>query len=194
MKTEIFVQKSSNLFVENRLLKFAVAVMALAVACNSFLVYRAVKYQRTVLIPPSMTGTIEFVQGKPTDTYIRDIARRIVNLAGSYSPPTARAQFEELLSLYAPEAYPQISATWYSLAGRIEESQVSSVFYPEKISLGEDRIEVFGNLTQFASDVLLEKTSRTYLIEYRIQDGRFYLLSFKEKSAPAIDNHGGKEQ
>ena len=68
MKTNIFVQKTSNLFVENRLLKFVIVVLSLAVIFNSFMVYRAVKYQRVVLIPPKMTGTVEFVQGKPTDT------------------------------------------------------------------------------------------------------------------------------
>ena len=112
-----------------------IIVLALTVIFNSFMVYRAVKYQRVVLIPPKMTGTVEFVQGKPTDGYIKDISRRIVSLAATYSPPTARTQFEELLSYYAPEAYPEASKAWYSLASRVEESQVSSVFYLEKINL-----------------------------------------------------------
>jgi conjugal transfer pilus assembly protein TraE len=182
MNTSLYLQKASNLFVENRLLKFVIVVMALAVAFNSLLVYRAVRYQRVVLIPPQMTGTVEFVQGRPTDEYIRDLSRRIVSLAATYSPPTARAQFEELLAHYAPEAYPEASRTWYSLAGRVEESQVSSVFYLEKITLRENTIETFGKLTQFAGETKLAETSRTYLIDYQIRDGRFYILSFKEKS------------
>jgi conjugal transfer pilus assembly protein TraE len=130
-----------------------------------------------------MTGTVEFVQGRPTDTYIRDMSRRIVNLAATYSPPTARAQFEELLFHYAPEAYPDASRTWYSLAGRVEESQVSSAFYPEKISVTESTIEVFGKLTQFAGDTKLSDASKTYLIDYQVRDGRFFVLAFKEKAA-----------
>lgn len=183
MNTNIFLQKTSNLFVENRLLKFIIVVLALTVVFNSFMVYRSVKYQRVVLIPPKMTGTVEFVQGKPTDSYTKDLSRRITNLAATYSPPTARAQFEELLSYYAPESYPEASKSWYSLASRVEESQVSSVFYLEKIKLGNDFIEVFGNLEQFAGDTLLENTSKTYLIDFRLQDGRFYIVSFKEKFA-----------
>ncbi|MHB1349771.1 MAG: type IV conjugative transfer system protein TraE [Desulfobulbaceae bacterium] len=182
MRTSIYLQKASNLFVENRLLKSVIVVMALAVAFNSLLVYRAVRYQRVVLIPPQMTGTVEFVQGRPTDTYIRDMSRRIVNLAATYSPPTARAQFEELLFHYAPEAYPEASRSWYSLAGRVEESQVSSAFYPEKISVTENTIEVFGKLTQFAGNTKITEASKAYLIEYQVRDGRFYVLAFKEKS------------
>jgi conjugal transfer pilus assembly protein TraE len=182
MKADVFVQKSSNLFVENRLLKFVVGVMAAAVCFNSLMVYRAVKYQRTVLIPPTMTGTVEFVQGKPTEAYIKDMSRKIVNLATTYSPPTARGQFNDLLALYTPEAYPTASKSWYSLAGRIEESQVSSTFYMETITLGESTIEVFGNLVQFAGDTKLEKAAKTYVVQYRIRDGRFEISEFKEKN------------
>ncbi len=190
MKTDVFIQKTSNLFVENRLLKSVIVVLAFAVSFNSFMVYRAVKYQRVVLIPPTMTGTVEFVQGKPTDTYLRDVSRRITTLATSYSPPTARAQFEELLSYYAPESYPDASRLWYSLASRVEESQVSSVFYLEKIKIGEDFIEIFGNLKQFAGNTPLDNTSKTYIIRYRLQDGRFYALSFKEKYAELTEAKG----
>ena len=186
MKAKLFLQQTSNLFVENRLLKSIIVILSLAVIFNSFMVYRAVKYQRVVLIPPTMTGTVEFVQGKPTDNYIRDISRRIVSLAVSYSPPTARTQFEELLSYFAPESYPQASKRWYSLASRIETSQVSSVFYLEKIKILENRIEIFGNMKQLAGDTLLENTSKTYLIDYRLLDGRFYIVSFREKNARIV--------
>ena len=183
MKAKLFLQKTSNLFVENRLLKSVIVILSLAVIFNSFMGYRAVKYQRVVLIPPKMTGTVEFVQGKPTDNYIRDISRRLINLAVTYSPPTARAQFEDLLSYFAPESYPKASKQWYSLASRIETSQVSSVFYLESIKTLENRIEIFGNMKQLAGDTLLENTSKTYLIDYRLQDGRFYIVSFREKNA-----------
>tara|TARA_Y100000589_G_C26990741_1_gene562511 strand:+ start:202 stop:777 length:576 start_codon:yes stop_codon:yes gene_type:complete len=181
MKAEIFLQKTSNLFAQNRLLKFSIGVLALTVMFNSAMVYRAVKYQRVVLIPPTMTGTVEFIQGKPNDSYLRDISRRIVGLAATYSPPTVRSQFEELLAYFAPEAYPQASKSWYSLASRVEESQVSSVFYLERIRVTQSAIEIFGNFRQYAGDTLLENSSKTYLIDYRLQDGRFYIVSFKEK-------------
>lgn len=193
MRTKVFVQQASNFFVENRLLKFVIVILALTVCFNSIMVYRAIKYQRIVLIPPKMTGTVEFVQGKPTDTYIRDMSKKIVSLATTYSPPTARAQFEELLYYFAPESYPEASKLWYSLAGRIEESKVSSVFYLEKIKLLDNVIEIFGNLKQLAGDTLLENSSKTYLINYRLQDGRFYVVSLREKSAGNLMMEGKKD-
>ncbi len=193
MIKKLFVQKTSNLFAENRLIKFVIVVMALAISFNSLMVYRAVKYQRVVLIPPKMTGTIEFVQGRPTDNYIRDLTRKVINLGATYSPATARMQFDELLEFYAPESYPEASKTWYSLAGRIEESLVSSAFYLERIKIAENFIEVFGNLKLYAGDTPLENTTRTYMIDYRIQDGRFYVVSLKEKFASKKSSKQGGE-
>jgi len=183
VKAELYVQKASGLFASNRLLRFVVLVLTGASVFNSFMVYRAVKYQTTILIPPHMTGTVEFVHGKPTDQYIHDIATRLASLAATYSPPTARRQFEELLFFFTAEAYPEAAKSWYSLAGRIEESKVSSVFYVEKVSVKNNGIEIFGNLRQYADTALIENISRTYRIDYQVRDGRFEVISFKEKSS-----------
>lgn len=182
MRTSVYLQKAGNLFLENRLLKFVVMILAVAVVFNSLLVLRAVKYQRVILIPPTMTGNIEFLEGKPTDPYIRDMARRIVSLSASYSPATARGQFDELLAWYAPESYPKASATWYALAGRIEEAKVSTAFYLEHIKLTpDDNIEISGISHQFSSDMPIEKKQETFVISYRIQDGRFYIVALSKK-------------
>jgi conjugal transfer pilus assembly protein TraE len=183
MKTSRFLQRSSNLFEENRLLKFIFVVMALAFCFNSVQVNRALNFQRTVLIPPQMTGTIEFVHGQPTESYIKDLSRTLTHLAGTYSPATARSQFDALLRYYHPEAFPAASESWYSLASRAEDSLVSSVFYLDKITVKENEmaIEVFGALRQWAGKTPLEDTSRTYVIRYRIEDGRFFVLSLLEK-------------
>ncbi len=183
MHIKIFLQKTANLFTENRLLKFVIVVLALAVVVNSFLVFRAIRYQRVILIPPKLTGTIEFVQGKPSDGYIRDMGRRITSLAATYSPATARFQFDELLAFYAPEAYPQAAKTWYALAGRVEESLISNVFYPQNLILESNasRLEITGERKQFADNKLVDAAKKTYVVRYRLEDGRFYLLSFMEK-------------
>ena len=188
MKLNTYVQQSSNLFARNRLLQFVVIVLAVCLMFTSFRAYRAVRYQKVILIPPQMTGTVEFVQGRPSDDYLREIGQRVVSLATTYSPHTARRQFNELLVYYAPEAYAEASARWYSLAGRIEESQVSSVFYPEKFSVEREVIEVFGDLKQFTGTTRLENTTRTYRIAYQVRDGRFSLLSFKEKDNPTEEH------
>jgi len=185
MRMDIFLQKTSNLFTENRLLKCVTLILAVAVVVNSFLVSRAIKYQRVILIPPKLSGNIEFVEGKPSDQYLRDMARRISGLAVTYSPATARSQFDELLALYAAEYYPGASKTWYALASRVEESQVSNVFYLRNLNVDNtaQRLEIIGDRKQFAEDRLIDTASKTYEIRYQLEDGRFYLVSFLEKQS-----------
>ena len=59
MKLNTYVQQSSNLFARNRLLQFVVIVLAVCLVLTSFMAYRAVRYQKVILIPPQMTGTVE---------------------------------------------------------------------------------------------------------------------------------------
>ena len=183
MKVDKFLQQTSNIFTENRLLKFVIVVLGIAVSINTLLVYRAVKYQRVVLIPPKMTGTVEFVRGVPTDNYLKDMCRKIVNLALTYTPATARSNFSDLLKMYDPENYPKAQEVWYSLADRIEDSKVTSVFYIQQIKvLKNSSLEITGDLRQYtaAGDLFKNQTS-VYLIDYRISDGTMYLKSIKEK-------------
>ena len=177
----VFVSKSANLFAQNRLLKFIIIVLTIGFLFNSLMVNRALKYQKIVLIPPHMTGTVEFVQGKPTESYINDVCRRVVMLAANYSPATARKQFDELLVYYAPESYPDASKSFYSLAGRVEDAQVSSVFFPETFKIKDNRIEIFGNIKQFTGNTFIENRSATYTLEYRIINGKFEIMSLIEK-------------
>ena len=182
MRISDYLQKSSALFDENRLLKFCLVCLTIAFCYNSLQVHRAVNYQRTILIPPKLSSEIEFIQGKPNEKYIRDISRTIANLAGTWSPATARENDEERRYYFAPEALPQASERWYSLAGRAEEGLVSSSFYLEKISFDDSLIELFGQLVQYTGNTPLENTTRTYLVKYRFDQGRFYVLSIQEKA------------
>jgi conjugal transfer pilus assembly protein TraE len=123
------------------------------------------------------------------------MARHIISLSTTYSPATARGQFDELLELYAPETYPTASESWYSLGSQVEETRVSSVFYLERIVLAsEESIEVYGTTQQFANEMEIQKSPRCYRIRYRLDNGRFYLLQLEEKSGQKYtkeDSHAG---
>ncbi len=43
MKLSLFLQKSSNIFAENRLLKFVVVVIGIATVFNTAMTFRALK-------------------------------------------------------------------------------------------------------------------------------------------------------
>ena len=192
MRHDKWLSTASNVFAHNKLYRFALVVLSIGLVVNSALTYKAVKFQRVILIPPQLTGTIEFVNGQPTDRYIEDMARRLSNLALTYSPATVRGNFDRLLALYDPEAYPTASQSWYNLASRVEEVKVTNVFHLHKIVLdtGKSRIELIGERIQWAEDKLTEKGPRTYVVDYVVRDGSFAVTSILEKGQAALPPAG----
>lgn len=192
MNLKIFLQKTSNLFVENRLLKFLAIVQAIAWIYCFNMAYDATKYVHTILLPQKVTSAIEYVNGKPNEKYIKQIARDIVGLGLTYSPPVARAQFDELLGLYSPEVYPQALKTWYSLADRIENAKVTSIFFLSKIEpladINEDThaFVMSGDEKKYAETTLTENGPKSYRVEYKIDHGKFQVISLQEKNQYAI--------
>lgn len=188
MRHDKWLSTTSNVFAQNNLYRFALVVLCIGLVVNSVLTYKAVKFQRVILIPPQLTGTIEFVNGQPTDRYIEDMARRISNLAMTYSPATARSNFDRLLALYDPEVYPQAAQSWYNLASRVEEVRVTNVFHLHKIVLdaSKHRVELSGERIQWAEDKLTEKGPRAYVVDYVIKDGTFAVTSILEKGQASL--------
>jgi len=68
MRLDLFVQKTSNIVAENRLLKFVVMIIGLAQLVNSWMVYTTYRSQRVVLIPPTANVRFEVGSTGASDT------------------------------------------------------------------------------------------------------------------------------
>lgn len=183
MKLDIFMQKTSNLYAENRMMKFFIAGIGIAVVINTYVSFKAFNSQRTILVPPALNSRIEIAGDKASDEYIKQFTRYFSALALSYSPASARAQFTEVLTIYAPEAFPAAQKSFYDLADAIELSKVSNTYYIQRVTVDSSKhlIELQGTNLQFAQDKKVDESTKTYLVEYRIRNGKFEVLSFKEK-------------
>lgn len=187
MRHDKWLSTTSRVFAQNNLFRFALVVVCSGLVFNSWMTYKAVKFQRVILVPPQMNSKIELINGQPTDQYIEDMARRISTLALTYSPATARINFDRLLALYDTEAYPVASQSWYNLASRVEEVKVTNVFHLRKVIVDSEkqRIELIGERTQWADDKMTEKGPRAYVVDYLIKDGTFSVTSILEKGQAA---------
>jgi len=183
MLIKYFMQKSSNLFVENRLLKFCVVLLVIMSAYNSYMTNLALDKERTIIVPTHIHERIEFEDGNFSDRYLEERVRDISSLAFNYSPATARIQYDRLLRYFAPEAYPSAHSLWYSLASRVETALVSSVFYFDdyKIDRGLKEIHIIGTRKQYSEDQFLSKDRKTYILAYNETGGQFQILSLLEQ-------------
>lgn len=183
MKLNLFLQKSSNIFAENRLLKFVVVVIGIATVVNAIMTYHALNYQRTIIVPPVLKSRIEITGDRASEEYVKAFSRYVAALSFSYSPGTVKSQFDELLVLYAPEAFPEGKRVLYELADRVITTRVTGVFFMGRLYVdgGKNQIEMSGQKRQYVDDRKVEDVTKTYLIDYRISDGRFQIMRISEK-------------
>jgi conjugal transfer pilus assembly protein TraE len=182
---DIFLQKSSNIFAENRLLKFVVVALGIAVVINTAGLFMALNSQRVILVPPVVNSKISVSGDKASDEYLKEFARYILNLALTYNPVNARSQFSELLAVYDPAQFQASRKELYELADKIENTKASSAFYIQSIinDTEKRRLEVTGTKKTYMVDQKAEDTLKVYLIEYRIENGKFILVRLYEKPA-----------
>lgn len=185
MNLDIYLQKSSNIFAENRLLKFAIVVLGVAVVINSIGVFQALNSQKVILVPPVINSKISISGDKASDEYIKEFTRYTLGLALTYNPATARPQFSELLVMYDPATFKVARTELYALADKIESTKSASVFYINAMSHDSDKklIQVDGTKQSYIIGEKSVDEQKTYFVEYAIISGKFILKRLYEKNA-----------
>jgi len=184
MKWSGYSLRVSNVFAENRLLKFAMLIVAGTSVFSSIYITRTFNSQRIVLTPPQINHQMWIEGNKASDEYLKEFARYISSLAFSYHPATVRKQFNELLTMFTPSEYENAKKVFYALANRIEEARVGSTFYITDINVWENRtIEVKGYKTTMFPDKLSEEIVSSFYIEYIVNDGKFQIVSILDKES-----------
>ena len=183
MKLDIAVREKDNLRAAIRLLKFFIIVIGLAVVYQSYKVGKAIEYQKTILVPFGLDTQLEVSGDDLTDESADYYARRVTSLRATYSPGTTRKNFNLLLRLYAPEAYPDAWKVYYDFADRIETTNVSSVFYQDKIEVDRKNRQIVaeGFSRKYKDNTPLGESGVRFIISYKVDRGMFQLLKIEEK-------------
>jgi type IV conjugative transfer system protein TraE len=180
------LSKTLRTMAANRLLTFVCIVMAGCSIMNHYSLKQALTYQRTILLPMKVTEKMSFQGNDADDSYFRDTAHHIASLAFTYSPATARGNFNDVLTTYDPELYAKGKKELSALLQKVEVARVCSVFYPHsfKISRATNSIEMSGLRRLIAEDGSMpENMQKTYVLKYRLADGKFMLQGIEEKAA-----------
>ncbi|HEX7931313.1 MAG TPA: TraE/TraK family type IV conjugative transfer system protein, partial [Sphingomicrobium sp.] len=122
-----YLQGSSNLFEENRLLKFAIVGLFGMTAVLGAVIYSSDQNRRTVIVPFGASGDLYVTGSKPSDDYMRTMTRNVVSLAGTYSAYSADRQFQELLSIVHPSAYNSMRDSLTGILGELANNPTLSI-------------------------------------------------------------------
>lgn len=184
MNLNVFKQKSSNLFAENRLIKFCFIALVVMVAMMWTQQREALQSVRTIIVPIGLQGVLEVSDTSASDDYIRAMARYITSMIGTYTAATARNQLEELLPLFSPETFVDAKTHFKKLADEIEKypSIASTVSWsgPTPLSITPGVIHVNAVKTRLVNGKVSRSETITFQLKYKIVGGRFWLASLEE--------------
>jgi conjugal transfer pilus assembly protein TraE len=182
MRLDIYQNKTSNVWAQNRLLKFVVAVIGLSSVVSIFMAIHAINRQKVVILPPVVDKRIVITGNDVNDDYIKLFVRYTLGLLLNYSPTSFNDQADDCLKFAAPEFYQQLHKKLATLKETVKKLNISNIFYPERIKVyrDEQRIEVLGIQRQYAQHALVDEGTKTYEIRYEIIQGRFFLTGIKE--------------
>ncbi|MBU0991731.1 MAG: type IV conjugative transfer system protein TraE [Proteobacteria bacterium] len=183
MNIKLYTKQSSNLFAENRLLKFVVVILTIGVVWSMVSANRALKYQRTIILPPKVDHRIEISGNAVNDDYLKMYTRYILELLLNYTPKTVQFNFNDLLSLVSPELYQELQSNLFKIVDNVEKLRITSVFYPSNIIIDQEKkyITIRGRRKQFSHFAKIEESERNYYLRYEITNGRFFLTNIQEQ-------------
>ncbi|WIW89559.1 TraE/TraK family type IV conjugative transfer system protein [Sphingobium sp. V4] len=183
-----YLQGSSNLFEENRLLKFAIVGLFGVTAVLGALIYTSNQNQRTVVVPFGAGGDLYVTGNTPSPGYLRMMTRNIVTLSGTYSAYSADRQFQELLGIAHPSAYNGLRDSLNGILDELSDNPTLSIatyIRPDQpvlttnteILVPVEKVRVIGGV--------IRKFRGNLRIGYALENGRFWLTSLHEENFDA---------
>lgn len=191
MRADAYLARFDSLLAKNRLLGLALILMLAFNLMNWWSLEHARNAVQTVVVPIGGGVGMSIGNGKASDEYLRQIARYVTGMTGTYTAASARKQLEELLLLFAPEVVGVAQVEFERLASQIERfPAISSVQH----WAGEKALKVSGQLIQvrtikerLVNGNVSESKPVFYCIPYRIDGGRFWVLSVQEREGDGED-------
>ena len=176
-----FTDESSNIWAENRLLRF-VSVMAFLSSLVLALTLISMRgSEKTIIVPfgQSVEG-LYLVGDKPSETYLISIARNIVQLTGTYTSSSLEFQLDEVLKLIHPSRYSTVRDEFRALVNQLSDFReitfATHIRYEAEFELGDGLMRIPVKRLRFIGR---SRTEDQGFIElpYIIEDSRFWLLA-----------------
>ena len=188
MLASSYLQKSSNLFRENKLLKVGFVAVLVMNVLNWHEVHNIVDAQKTVLTPVGATGNLWVTNDTVSDDYALLMTRYVMHQIGDYKAPFARQQFRELTRMFVNDAAGEARNRFEAMATEIEKYPTASSeisFAPRDVKHDPVAhvIKLTGLKLRYLNGVETGKEPKTFVIEYRISNGTFAINRLLEEKA-----------
>jgi conjugal transfer pilus assembly protein TraE len=179
-----YLQKSSNVFAENKTLRFMFAAILGLVLMNTVSIQRIKDHTQTILIPMGYSVEYSFTGNTPSENYLRDIGLFIIQMAGDISAANAEQQFEDILAIWHPSTATEYRKRFMAISKELKKYPSTSydvVWNASRaIAFKPGEIRIQAAKRKIVGDTITATTTLEYKIEYTLESGKFSIVHLKE--------------
>jgi conjugal transfer pilus assembly protein TraE len=183
MTFEKFKSEQYKVFIQNQKLTIALVVMMVVNLILGVYILTFATNSRTVFLP-SFNATQEFwVAGREVSvSYLEQIGRYISDVLWNVSPDNAKSVKGAIMPLVPSQHWNDVDRAITQQLAYIADNAITRVFLPSSIDYASERgvLYVKGALKEMTGDVVALNKTTTLRIQYKIENGRFWLLGVAE--------------
>lgn len=182
MQLKLFLKKADNLWAENKLLKMIIVIIGAATLFNSFMMNKALKQQRVIIMPPGqITERLEFEADWLSDSYIQMFSRYFSMLMFHYTPATVEKQFNELLIHVDPAQYDFFRKMLNRQIETIQTEKMISSFVFNEVQIKRKTKEmIISGYQKIGTTGRADQVS--YRLKYSVMNGHIRIKEIKDET------------
>lgn len=176
----VFQNETSNMWAENRLLRFIGTLAFLGTLILSVSVLTLRGSERTIIVPFGQTVEGMLLVGdKPSDAYLMSIGRNIVQLTGTYTSSGLQFQLDEVLKIVHPSHYGDLRDEFRNLVNQLSEFReitfATHVRYESEFFITDSTIRIPVSRVRYVGRSRTEDVGYVE-IDYLVEEGRFWII------------------
>lgn len=182
-----YVNKTSNVYAENKILRGLFVGIFVVVIYNTYQIDNLKNTRVERIIPIGQSVEYTFIGNAGSDEYLRSMAIFILQLCGDLSAGSARSQLALLQSFWHPTTAADYRDRFKTMSDEIEKFPSTSfdvtwdaakpvTYLPGEVRIHAIKHKLIGSKIEKSSPI-------EYKIEYLMENGRFAVTHIKEVGA-----------
>jgi len=165
------------LLEQNRVLKFGIAVMALANAVLVFGLLYVVDRQKVVVVPPELRKEFWVAGNRVSRSYLEQVFFFVTDRLLNVSPENVESSVAAVYPFLTtdPEGLKAVQEQLQDYVKRVKKNKVWQVFYPVALHVKENEVIVAGVLKRGIMDQLLETKDKKVRYLFSVRGGRLLI-------------------
>lgn len=181
---DIFVQDSSNVYMQNKLLVVLVGIIALSSIWDSIQLGSIKDTRETIIYPYGDVEPYRIRHNSANLAYIEDISQYIVFLYSNHSATNVRTRFDTLLSMFHHTTLPKYKSHLNSMADDYARysniSHTAHIDMTAGIFVKENEITIHFQQNRITGQKLQPPKTKIITLTYIIENGRFWIIEMKD--------------